>query len=60
MKLKLVRSDKGDTDRNKKVKASKIIRDIFNKKYQASGSEVKNTWSYTSTPPICLHGVVFN
>jgi len=51
MKLKLVRSDKGDTDRNKKVKASKIIRDIFNKKYQASGSEVKNTWSYTSTIP---------
>ena len=22
-----------------------------------SSSEVKNEWSYTSTPPICLHGV---
>jgi len=22
-----------------------------------SGAKVKNEWSYTSTPPICLHGV---
>jgi hypothetical protein len=21
-------------------------------------AEVKNAWSYTSTPPVCLHGVV--
>ena len=21
------------------------------------GTEVKNEWSYTSTPPVCLHGV---
>jgi len=25
-----------------------------------SSAEVKNAWSYTSTPPICLHGVVLN
>jgi hypothetical protein len=25
-----------------------------------SSAEVKNTWSYTSTPPICLHGVVLS
>jgi len=25
-----------------------------------SSSEVKNAWSYTSTPPIRLHGVVLN
>jgi hypothetical protein len=25
-----------------------------------SSAEVKNTWSYTSTPPVRLHGVVFN
>jgi hypothetical protein len=25
-----------------------------------SGAEVKNAWSYTSTPPISLHGVVLN
>jgi len=25
-----------------------------------SGTEVKNAWSYTSTPPIFLHGVVLN
>jgi hypothetical protein len=23
-------------------------------------AEVKNAWSYTSTPPVCLHGVVLN
>jgi hypothetical protein len=22
-----------------------------------SSAEVKNEWSYTSTPPVCLHGV---
>jgi hypothetical protein len=26
----------------------------------ASRAEVKNTWSYTSTPPIRLHGVVLS
>jgi hypothetical protein len=25
-----------------------------------SSAEVENAWSYTSTPPICLHGVMFN
>jgi hypothetical protein len=25
-----------------------------------SGAEVKNGWSYTTTHPIYLHGVVFN
>jgi hypothetical protein len=25
-----------------------------------SSAEVKNMWSYTSTPPICLHGVVLS
>jgi hypothetical protein len=25
-----------------------------------STAEVKNAWSYTSTPPVCLHGVVLN
>jgi hypothetical protein len=25
-----------------------------------SGAEVKNAWSYTSTPPIRLHGVVLS
>jgi hypothetical protein len=25
-----------------------------------SSAEVKNTWSYTSSLPICLHGVVLN
>jgi hypothetical protein len=25
-----------------------------------SSAEVKNAWSYTSTPPICFHGVVLN
>jgi hypothetical protein len=25
-----------------------------------SSAEVKNAWSYTSTPPICLHGVVIS
>jgi hypothetical protein len=25
-----------------------------------SGAEVKNTWSYTSAPPIRLHGVVLS
>jgi hypothetical protein len=25
-----------------------------------SSAEVKNVWSYTSTPPIRLHGVVLN
>jgi hypothetical protein len=25
-----------------------------------SNSKVKNSWSYTSTPPISLHGVVLN
>jgi hypothetical protein len=25
-----------------------------------SSAEVKNTWSYTSTPQICLHGVVLS
>jgi hypothetical protein len=25
-----------------------------------SSAEVKNTWSYISTPPICLHGVVLS
>jgi hypothetical protein len=25
-----------------------------------SSAEVKNAWSYTSTPPIYLHGVVLN
>jgi len=25
-----------------------------------SGTEVNNVWSYTSTPPIRLHGVVFS
>jgi hypothetical protein len=25
-----------------------------------SRNEVKNAWSYTSTPPICLHGVVLS
>jgi len=24
----------------------------------ASSAEVKNTWSYTSTPPLRLHGVM--
>jgi hypothetical protein len=24
-----------------------------------SSAGVKNAWSYTSTPPICLHGVMF-
>jgi hypothetical protein len=23
----------------------------------ASSTKVKNKWSYTSTPPICLHGI---
>jgi hypothetical protein len=23
-------------------------------------AEVKNAWSYTSTPPVCLHGVVLS
>jgi hypothetical protein len=23
-----------------------------------SSAEVKDAWSYTTTPPICLHGVV--
>jgi hypothetical protein len=23
-------------------------------------AEVKNAWNYTSTPPICLHGVVLS
>jgi hypothetical protein len=26
----------------------------------ASSAEVKNTWSYTFTPPLCLHGMVLN
>jgi hypothetical protein len=26
----------------------------------SSSAEVKNAWSYTSTPPICLHGVVLS
>jgi hypothetical protein len=26
----------------------------------SSSAEVKNTWSYTSTPPICRHGVVLS
>jgi hypothetical protein len=25
-----------------------------------SSAEVKNAWRYTSTPPICLHGMVFS
>jgi hypothetical protein len=25
-----------------------------------SGAEVKNEWSYTPTPPICLHSMVKN
>jgi len=25
-----------------------------------SSAEVKNAWSYTSTQPICLHGVVLS
>jgi hypothetical protein len=25
-----------------------------------SSAEVKNTWSFTSTPPMCLHGVVLS
>jgi len=25
-----------------------------------SSAEVKNAWSYTSTNPICLHGVVLS
>jgi hypothetical protein len=25
-----------------------------------TSDEVKNSWSYTFTPPICLHGVVLN
>jgi hypothetical protein len=25
-----------------------------------SSAEVKNAWSYTSTPPVCLHGVVLS
>jgi hypothetical protein len=25
-----------------------------------SSAEVKNAWSYNSTPPICLHGVVLS
>jgi hypothetical protein len=25
-----------------------------------SRAEVKNAWSYTSTPPMCLHSVVLN
>jgi hypothetical protein len=25
-----------------------------------SSSEVKNAWGYTSTPPICLHGVALS
>jgi hypothetical protein len=25
-----------------------------------SGAEIKNAWSYTFTPPICLHGVVLS
>jgi hypothetical protein len=25
-----------------------------------SSAEVKNEWSYTSTSPVCLHGVVFS
>jgi len=25
-----------------------------------ASAEVKNAWSYTSTPPISLHGVVLN
>jgi hypothetical protein len=25
-----------------------------------SSPEVKNVWSYTSNPPICLHGVVLS
>jgi hypothetical protein len=25
-----------------------------------SSEEVKNVWSYTSTPPICLHSMVLN
>jgi len=23
-------------------------------------ADVKNAWSYTSSPPVCLYGVVFN
>jgi len=26
----------------------------------SSSTDVKNAWSYTSTPPICLHGVVLS
>jgi hypothetical protein len=25
-----------------------------------SSADVKNAWSYTSTPPVCLHGVVLS
>jgi hypothetical protein len=25
-----------------------------------SSAEVKNVWSYTSTPPVCLHGMVLS
>jgi len=25
-----------------------------------SSAEVKNVWSYTSTPPVCFHGMVLN
>jgi hypothetical protein len=25
-----------------------------------SSAKVKNAWSYTSTPPICLHGMVLS
>jgi len=25
-----------------------------------SSADIKNAWSYTSTPPICLHGMVFS
>jgi len=25
-----------------------------------SSAEIKQVWSYTSTPPVCLHGVVLN
>jgi hypothetical protein len=25
-----------------------------------SSAEIKNEWSYTSTPPTCLHGVVLS
>jgi hypothetical protein len=37
-----------------------LILDIENTIMPPASAEVKKMWIYTSTPPICLHGVVLN